>query len=218
MHTETVPTLPSKRRRARAAWLRSGVLLVGAVLVILAGSPSATVSRATTSDVIMEHQERSALDWQPLPPPQEDPEEIVEYVYVGGSQSIHWKNLTIKKCLAYGERSFGINLVWRDCAEIPANIRFVRRDYSHTSVRFYERLALWVAGGGYIRYGKREWGINLVWSSTPVFEWVIRGGSTGTRVHFGSRVSLWNTTRRDDVKYCKRRWGINLRWTSDCAA
>ncbi|MFI6133310.1 hypothetical protein [Micromonospora sp. NPDC051141] len=42
--------------------------------------------------------------------------------------------------------------------------------------------AIYMPGGGYLKYGVREWGINLVWSATPVYEWRIVPHECGQRI------------------------------------
>jgi hypothetical protein len=127
-------------------------------------------------------------------------------------------NQTNDKCVVYHERKYGINLGWSDCDAIDPNIRFVRKAdvAEHSSLKFGERLAMKVIDHGYIRYGQREFGINLVWSDTPVYEWEIRGGTIGDAVPTGVPVILYNRVGSDSVIYCERPFGINLRWTDDC--
>lgn len=128
-------------------------------------------------------------------------------------------NQTNDRCLDYYERGYGINLGWRDCDSIDPNIRFVRESVTagRSPLMYGERLAMRVTGHGYIRYGRRDFGINLVWSDTPVYEWEIRGGKIGDPVQTGASVALYNRLASDTVIYCVRTFGINLRWTNDCA-
>ena len=127
-------------------------------------------------------------------------------------------NQTIQMCLGYDERPFGINLGWQPCGWIRPNIQFVRQSSTgdQRPLVYGERLAIKVAGHGYLRYGERPLGINLVWSNTPSYEWVIRGGVRGSTVKTGKPVVLYNRIAADTLIYCKRPIGINLRWTSDC--
>jgi hypothetical protein len=37
-----------------------------------------------------------------------------------------------------------------------------------------DKVALRVDKGSYLKYERRRWGINLVWSDVPVYEWEIR--------------------------------------------
>jgi len=129
------------------------------------------------------------------------------------TQKYHLVNRTNDRAVIYGERTFGINLVWGSPFG-PANIRFdpvVRRE----GMRYERSVAIRVAGGGYLRYKSRLFGINLSWSSTPVYEWRIRGGPSGQHVHRGDSVAIYNKTEHDVVVYGVRGVGINLRWFKD---
>lgn len=110
----------------------------------------------------------------------------------------------------YGERDFGINLVWSNTA--PNNVTFEREGGG--TINYGDRVAMRIADGGYVRYQSRDWGINLVWSSSPHYEWVIQGGSGP--VPLDTPVRLHNTVEQDDVIYCQRPFGINLVWADDC--
>jgi hypothetical protein len=112
----------------------------------------------------------------------------------------------------YGERTYGINLVWSSTA--PSNIRLERSGGGF--VRYGDRVAIHVNDGGYVKYGSRTWGINLVWSSSPVYEWEVRGGTVGTVVPTGTKVRLFNAAENDNLVYCARPVGINLAWAKDC--
>jgi hypothetical protein len=126
-------------------------------------------------------------------------------------------NRTIRMCLGYKVRLVGINLGWRDCDSISPNIRLVRQTTGdQRPLVFGERLAIQVRGRGYLRYGQRTYGINLVWSNTPSYEWEIRGGAIGELVQTGMPMALYNRVEADTLIYCKRLYGINLRWTDDC--
>ena len=127
-------------------------------------------------------------------------------------------NRTIHMCLTYYQRLFGINLGWINCNWIGPNIRFVRESFTgdQRPLRFGERLAIHVPGHGYLRYGQRTFGINLVWSKTPSYEWEIRGGVRGSKVLTGIPVAIYNRAESDTLIYCKRKYGINLHWSDDC--
>jgi len=131
-----------------------------------------------------------------------------------GVTAYRLENRTAGSALVYGERDFGINLVWGS-ASGPVNVRFDRPSTSpnHGPLQFGEPLAVRINGGGYVHYRVREFGINLDWSSTPDFDWRIRGG-TGT-IPTGSPVSLYNRTESDVLVYAQRAFGINLCWRQD---
>ncbi len=113
----------------------------------------------------------------------------------------------------YGERDWGINLVWSSSA--PGNVAKLVKAGGGT-LKYGDRVALNFKSGGYVKYESRRWGINLVWSSTPVYEWEVRGGTTGNAVPKGTAVRLFNATENDNLVYCRRPVGINLGWAKDC--
>lgn len=138
-----------------------------------------------------------------------------------GDLSYTLKNETNGKRIGYGQRDYGINLVW-DPALPPdsGNIRFERQTGSG-SIRQGEAIAVFVTGqrGGYLYYKEREYGINLEFSQTARFEWEIRSCEPigqSEPVHLRVKVGLYNRTQRDHVIYCPREYGINLRWAKDC--
>ena len=129
-------------------------------------------------------------------------------------------NVTTEDVLAYGWQDNGINLVWRTEAG-QQNVKFYK--VGGGPVRYGDRLALWVEGGGFVRYEERDHGINLDWSDGAiVYEWELVGGTAGTQVLSGSNRShvLRNTTvpapsaRRQALVYGARDEGINLVWFS----
>jgi hypothetical protein len=133
---------------------------------------------------------------------------------VPGVTAYRLDNRTAGSALVYGQRDFGINLVWGSSSG-PVNVRFERPSTSpnHGPLQFGEPLAVRISGGGYVRYKVRTFGINLDWSSTPVFDWGIYGG-TGT-IRTGASVSLYNRTESDHLVHARRTFGINLCWYQD---
>jgi hypothetical protein len=136
-------------------------------------------------------------------------------------------NRMIDQFVVYESRRYGINLVWhktaggpdvRDHVTAHHNVRIVRRD-SNSNLRTGHPVAIFVNGGGYLRHSRQKYGINLVWSSTPVYEWEIRDQSDpvgGGAVIDGARLGLFNRSANDYVVYCEREYGINLRWFREC--
>jgi hypothetical protein len=123
------------------------------------------------------------------------------------------QNRTIGEALEYHERWAGINLGFDDQRRVAPNIRF-ERQAGVGPIFFDEPVAIHVSGAGlagYLKYQERDYGINLGWSSTPVYEWRIRGGE-GVVFRDGFEVSLYNTVADDAVVYAERCCGINLRW------
>jgi hypothetical protein len=134
---------------------------------------------------------------------------------ITGSSYVGLRNTFINQFVVYGSRDYGINLVWRSGAN-PGNVRFIPQ-FGGT-VRYGAPVAFFVANPNtakYVRYGSREYGINLVWSTYPVYEWRITGGTPGTPVDLNSAFGLSNDMQTH-VVYCPREYGIDLRWNSDC--
>lgn len=123
-------------------------------------------------------------------------------------------NLTCSECIQYGQRTWGINLVWGDPAK-KDNIRFQRQPGSKEPLKFEEPVAIYVRGGGFLIYKERKFGINLGWSYTPKFEWKILGGTAGTDVPATKQIGVFNTVANDSVMYEPRDFGINLKWFKD---
>lgn len=124
-----------------------------------------------------------------------------------------FKNLVNTSNVRYGERTFGINLVWGSYSaqwtfmpQAPPNVRDHRRGplSADAKVAIYNSTKR-----AYLVYGSQTWGINLTWSRTPSYQWkVATDPSTGA-------TSLYNTVNGDYVVYGERPTGINLRWLKD---
>lgn len=133
-------------------------------------------------------------------------------------------NVESGKYVAYGKREYGINLKWYKRSDRPKRSFMIeRRSDSKGAIKYGETVALKEKRGGYVFYKKREYGINLRWSSEPVYEWEVRGGRTGQVVEgqklgdspayiTDTLVSLYNKRARAYVVYGKRKYGINLAW------
>jgi len=80
---------------------------------------------------------------------------------------------------------------------------------------YNQPFALELNGHGFIKYQRREYGINLVFSEIPTFEWEFRRrGASGT-VDKNLSLGLFNRIANDFVVYAEREYGINLRWLKD---
>ena len=77
-----------------------------------------------------------------------------------------------------------------------------------------QAVALRVWGGGWLKYGHETWGINLVLSDTPSYEWYVLAGTPGLPIDNGG-FALWNSVAGDYLVYGERTWGVNLRWYQD---
>ena len=87
--------------------------------------------------------------------------------------------------------------------------------HAQSGIAYNETFALMVTGHGYVKYETREYGINLVWSQTPVYEWKFMNGSSTAAVLANTPLGLFNLTANDFVVYAERDNGINLKWQRD---
>jgi hypothetical protein len=152
------------------------------------------------------------LNWQVVP----DDNNVTT---VDPSSVHHYElfNTTVFQVIKYKEREYGINLDWADPDQSNPSIRFQRESGTADPIRFGERFAIHVRDGGYLRYGEREYGINLKWSDDPHYEWRIRreAADANTVVQTTDIVGLFNTIANDYLFYDPRRYGINLKWLRD---
>ena len=129
-------------------------------------------------------------------------------------------NLTAEQPIRYGERTEGINLVWDRNLSV-ANVKFAiwQSDKGFEIIREGDWIAIHVLNGGYLCYGERTKGINLVWSESPSHEWEFRHSDPPERrnpVQSAVGIGLYNKAAQDYVVYCKRPHGIDLQWAKDC--
>ncbi len=144
---------------------------------------------------------------------------LLDWQAIGGSGAIQsatpftLKNVTDKETLRFGKRVWGINLEW-DKSETLNNIKFEKQTGSG-DVKYDELIAISVNGGGYLKYEKTRFGINLVFSAKPAYEWRVGGGEQDQPVKFGEPFALMSEVEYDVMIYGKRTVGINLVWMKD---
>ena len=144
---------------------------------------------------------------------------VHQWKFLGaGSQVMPGRGVTLwnipnDQSIQYGEREFGINLVWDSFADL-GNVT-IERSSGSTAIRYGDAVAIGIQDGGYVQYEERDYGINLVWSSQAIYEWEVTGGATGQAVPIDRQVGLFNRTHGDHLVYGSRTYGINLRWWSD---
>ncbi len=128
---------------------------------------------------------------------------------------------TNRSYLDYYSRNRGINLAFNQNLNYR-NIKFVRSGNSTGPIKYGEKIAIHVNRGGYLYYCRRTYGINLCYSSTPVFQWEIRDNSYLTSpgnpnrnpVPGSATVALFNTYNGSYMIYGDRTWGPNLKWAT----
>jgi hypothetical protein len=133
---------------------------------------------------------------------------------IWASDRVRLVNRISRKALTYGERKYGINLVWGDPSGYNNVILRPSRPLGRW-IEFGDRVAIAISSHGYLTYRVRKYGINLGWSSAPRYEWTIFGlnpPGTGRAVRSAGYVSLYNTRTRKFLGYGERKYGINLIW------
>lgn len=121
-------------------------------------------------------------------------------------------NRTTNRKIRYGERSFGINLDWGLTAG-ATNIRFGKLG-GDGPLRYGDSVAIFIGGGGYLRQHYRAFGVDLVWSSTPVYHWRIYGacGTYGSVIKTNEEISIYSKTYEASLVHWVQIFGINLGW------
>jgi hypothetical protein len=142
--------------------------------------------------------------------------------FLASGDYIRLHNVDVESRVVYGEREYGINLLWRDTSAREWWVRTAPSgpNPGGQNIQYTERFALYNASAGaYVKYGWREYGINLVWSEDPVYEWSIEGHDGWER--FGSdrsvrsndyAVGLFNHNPDEFLVYGERDYGIDLTW------
>jgi hypothetical protein len=152
---------------------------------------------------------KEALEWAVIPP-----SSATRSIVPDVDHDYDIFDAKVGAALVYGERRFGINLVWGDAAT-SNNVRFARQSGARDPIKYKESIAINIRRGGWLVYKKREVGINLGWSDSPKFEWRIDGGEPRDTVALPGLIALHNSVENDWLFYAPREFGINLRWTGD---
>ena len=152
---------------------------------------------------------KAALEWAILPE-----SSGIKVVRPDSDHDYDLFNAKIGESLVYGERRFGINLVWGDAAN-SNNIRFARQSGSTSPIKYNQMVAINVRRGGWLVHRQRDFGVNLGWSDTPRYEWRIDGGDPQDDVVVPGLIALYNSVENDWLMYVPRDFGINLRWSGD---
>jgi hypothetical protein len=139
----------------------------------------------------------------------------IDELYPDGSFGL--KNTSAGKMLVFQRRTKGIDLAWRTPDNFSGAINFVRRSKSESAIKYGEPIAIHVYRGGYLRYRQGQYGIDLGWSRTPVYEWQFTGGRPGkpVRTWIGPRnirQGLYNKTRKAWLVYAAHNHGVGLNW------
>jgi hypothetical protein len=130
------------------------------------------------------------------------------------------KNNQTDKFLQWEEQNFGINLGWTDDASPATALRvrrwfFARQGDDSSPIRYGEEIALaYGTKQSFLKWEKRDVGIDLAWSQPPVFEWKILGGNPGDAVNTQEWLALYNKREEDCLLHFDRTAGANIGWPS----
>ena len=72
--------------------------------------------------------------------------------------------------------------------------------------------ALKVEDQKYLKYGSRSYGIDLVWSDEPSFEWIFHSEGDSGPIRPNVPVAIYNKKAGSYIIYGERTYGINLVW------
>ena len=129
-------------------------------------------------------------------------------------------NKTLNQSIKYGKRGSlgGINLVWDSSTDLGNFTIESSGTAAGSPIKYGDRVAISIQGINtpYLRYNKRDIGINLNWSDSPIYEWIVAGGPKGEVIKTKTQVALFNTVEKDFLIYAERGGkAINLRWYID---
>lgn len=127
------------------------------------------------------------------------------------------KNLITQKSIEYGYVKRGIQLVWGQ--ESFQHVIAFEMPYApeRNNLRFGDKVAIHLKDRGYIMTKSRGYGINLTWSKTPNYQWIIGPVEKGNRIlSTGDKFSLINTAHREELVHFARSHGVSLRCRRDC--
>ncbi len=108
--------------------------------------------------------------------------------------------------LTHENQTFGVDLDWQTNQAL-----WKIEAQGGPKLMHGQAVALRVWGGGWLKYGNETWGIDLVLSETPVYEWYVLGNTPGSTLDNGS-FALWNSAAKDYLVAGHRSIGASLDW------
>ena len=113
-----------------------------------------------------------------------------------------------KASLIETHETWGINLKWVPISSLtPWQIE---AQGGPTLMRG-QAVALHVNGGGWLTYGHETYGVDLQFSSTPVYQWYLLGGPAGSPIGTAP-FALWNSAARQYLIASHEDYGVDLGW------
>ncbi len=140
-----------------------------------------------------------------------------EYKNIKSGEKCHLFNVQSKKVLGYHKQKKGINLSWLKPQKTNFNIIF--KDKNDDGVLdTQDSVAIYVVDGAYLKYGVREYSINMVWSQIPVYEWVIvaENADATTFVQPQKKYGLYNRSKQAYMICAESDGvGVRLQWSDE---
>lgn len=125
----------------------------------------------------------------------------------------HLHNIGANRNLQFEDRTWGVSLGWTDIEQ--NNVKLERQNMSPYPLMRGEPLALRVWGGGWLAYGDQTFGVGLILSDWPAYQWYILGDAP-LGSPFGSDFALWNAAANDYqgdyLVHSDQTFGIGLEW------
>jgi hypothetical protein len=112
--------------------------------------------------------------------------------------------------LTHDNQTFGVDLDWQ---ANPALWKIEAQ--GGPQLMHGQAVALRVWGGGWLKYGSETYGVDLVLSETPSYEWyVLNNAPPGSTLDSGS-FALWNSAAKDYLVAGHRSIGASLDWQKE---
>jgi hypothetical protein len=111
--------------------------------------------------------------------------------------------------LIHAHQTFGVDLNW---SHDPALWKIEAQ--GGPNLMYGQAVALRVWGGGWLKYEHETYGVNLVLSGTPSYEWHVVGETPGHPLDF-HQFALWNSAANDYLVKAHETWGASLAWYQD---
>jgi len=111
--------------------------------------------------------------------------------------------------LTHAHQDFGVDL---DYSDHTALWKIQAQGGPH--LMYGQAVALRVWRGGWLKYGNETWGLDLVLSDKPVYQWHLVGAPAGTPIANG-QFALWNSATNRYLVAAHQTWGVSLDWKSD---
>jgi hypothetical protein len=143
--------------------------------------------------------------------PQSAPAVATEWYGLPNQNDGVWPLDVGNQFLQLQDQTWGVDLGFGH--ETGNNVKAERQGLGNTwPLMKGEAIAIRVWGAGWLKYGHQTWGVDLVLSDTPAYEWyVVNEGTPGQNLDSGE-FALWNKSANDFLIKSDQTWGVNLDW------